>query len=125
MLEFSVLARKLAFEGLTYLGQVAPGAHAYGSRQAMHRTRAYHAAVLEPIAARGLPQEVLLLGHVHEKDGKVTRIEGFNGAEGQRWAERARVEIEKAGLLGEGVVFNATTPLRDCPVAWTQRAAGR
>lgn len=106
--------KRLSFGELVYLGEVGPGTFAYASRQAMHRVRAYHAAVLTPHAGRGPPQELLLVGHLHTSDGQVTRVEGFNGQEGQRWAERARDELAKSGLLPADAAIVLSQPLRDC-----------
>lgn len=121
MVPLSDLLPKLAFEHLSYLKEVAPGTHAYGMRQAMHRVRSYTTASLGPFAGRGAPQEVLLMGHLHVEAGLVKRIEGFNGQEGLRWAERAKKEIEKAGLLAPGFELKPMTPLQGCKDAKNPR----
>lgn len=121
MLPLSDLLPKLAFEHLTYLKEVAPGTHAYGMRQAMHRVRSYTTASLGPLASRGSPQEMLLVGHLHVEAGLVKRIEGFNGQEGQRWADRAQKEVEKAGLLAPGFEARPVTPLLACKDAKNPR----
>ncbi len=108
------LLRRLATEGLTFIGQIAPGVYGYGSRQAMHRARVYHAAVLQPFAARGLPQEMMLVGHLHVVGDLVVRVEGFNGQEGQRWAERAKGELAKAQALAPEANVSPSTPLNAC-----------
>ena len=108
------LLRKLAFDGVTFLKEVGQDAYGYGTRQAMTRVRAYQSAGLQPFAARGPLHETVLVGHVHVKGGLVTRIEGFNGPQGMRWAEKARGEVEKAGLLAPDAVVTPSTALRDC-----------
>lgn len=96
-------------------GEVAPGVFAFGAVRPMGRIRAYTSAGLGPFAGRGMPNEFMLMGHVHaEKDGRVTRIEGFNGPEGERWAKQAYDKLKAQGLA-EGVAFTANTPLRACP----------
>lgn len=124
MPELTDVLPKLTVSGVTYMKEVAPGTHAYASRQAMHRVRAYHTANLSPVGAGRYMQEMLLVGHVHVADGKVTRIEGFNGGEGSRWAEAARAKLEAAGLLAPDAEVVPATPLRACAAAWTT-SAGR
>lgn len=99
-----------------YLGEMAPGVHAYGITQAMGRVRAYQTAGLGPFAGRGLPQEKLLVGHIHtDSNGKVTHIEGFNGGSGERFAHAARDVLHQAGLLTPETAVEPTKGLRLCP----------
>jgi hypothetical protein len=98
------------------LGSVAPGVYAFGQNRPMGRIRAYSAAGLAPFAGRGAPSEFHLLGHVHVDDaGKVARVEGFNGAEGERWAKHVKDKLSAAGTLAEGATVQPLTPLRTCP----------
>ena len=98
------------------LGSVAPGVYAYGQVRPMGRIRAYSAAGLTPFAGRGAPSEFHLLGHVHvDPAGKAARVEGFNGAEGERWAKAAKEKLTATGMLGEGATVQPLTPLRSCP----------
>lgn len=98
------------------MGSVAPGVYAYGQVRPMGRIRAYSAAGLTPFAGRGAPSEFHLLGHVHvDAAGKAARVEGFNGAEGERWAKAAKEKLTTAALLAEGATVVPLTPLRACP----------
>lgn len=97
-------------------GLIAPGVYAFGQTRPMGRIRSYTSAGLGPFAGRGLPKEFHLLGHVHlDADGKVSKVEGFNGAEGERWAKNARDKLVAAGLLPEGAIVMPLAPLRGCP----------
>jgi hypothetical protein len=97
------------------LGSVAPGVYAYGQVRPMGRIRAYSAAGLTPFAGRGAPSEFHLLGHVHvDAGGKASRVEGFNGAEGERWAKAAKEKLTSTGMLAEGATVQPLTPLRTC-----------
>lgn len=97
-------------------GALAPGVYVYGSERPMGRIRAYSAAGLSPFAGRGAPREFHLLGHVHlDAEGKVARIEGFNGQEGERWAKQAKEKLEKSGGLAANAVVTLMAPLRSCP----------
>lgn len=106
---------ELEAANVSYRGEIAPRIHAYATERAMSRVRSYQTAGLQPIAARGPPVEVVLLAHVHEDAaGKVERIEGFNGTEGERLAERLRLELGKRGLLPPGALVRPNQPLREC-----------
>ena len=97
-------------------GPVAPGVYAYGSHRPMGRIRTYSSAGLAPFAGRGSQSEFHLLGHAHvDAEGKVTRIEGFNGAEGERWAKQAAEKLKANGGAAEGLVVEPLKPLRGCP----------
>ena len=97
-------------------GIVGPSVYAFGDVRPMNRIRAYTSAGLSPFAGRGNPTEFLLLGHVHvDADGKVERVEGFNGAEGERWAKEAKERLTKADALAPNAVIIPTTPLKQCP----------
>lgn len=97
-------------------GIVAPNVYAYGDVRPMNRIRAYTSAGLTPFAGRGNPTEFLLLGHIHiDPEGKVARVEGFNGLEGERWAAQAGEKLAKAGLLAEKAVVQPKMPLKLCP----------
>lgn len=97
-------------------GALAPGVYAYGADRPMGRIRAYSAAGLSPFAGRGAPKEFHLLGHIHlDAAGKVVRIEGFNGQEGERWAKQAKEKLEKSGELAANAVVTPMMPLRGCP----------
>lgn len=96
--------------------EVAPGVFAYGSFRPMGRIRAYSAAGLTPFAGRGSQSEFLLIGHVHtDPMGKISKLEGFNGLEGERWVKQAHEKATKAGLLAEGATATPKTALRGCP----------
>lgn len=96
-------------------GLVGPNTYAFGDVRPMNRIRAYTSAGLGPFAGRGNPTEFLLLGHVHvDEAGKVLRVEGFNGQEGERWAKLAGDRLAKAGLLPAGSVVQPVTPLKLC-----------
>jgi len=96
-------------------GQIAPGVWAFGAVRPMGRIRAYTSAGLTPFAGRGAPSEFLLLGHAHvDAAGAVTRVEGFNGQEGERWALAAKEKLAADGKLAAGAVVNPKTPLRGC-----------
>lgn len=96
-------------------GLVGPNVYAYGDVRPMNRIRAYTSAGLSPFAGRGNPSEFLLLGHVHvDAAGKVARVEGFNGNEGERWAKLAGDILTKSGSLAEKAVVQPVTPLKTC-----------
>lgn len=100
----------------TYAGEIAPGVHVFGATRPMGRIRAYSAAGLAPFPGRGAPSEFLLLGHVHlDGEGKATRVEGFNGAEGERWAKEARDKLASRGGLAADAAVTPLAPLRSCP----------
>lgn len=94
----------------------APGVHAFAERRAMHRVRSYTSAALSPFADRGV-QDLVLLGHLHVKEGKVVLVEGFNGQDGARWVEKALAALKAADLLDAKAVVRPETPLRGCPHA--------
>lgn len=97
------------------VGLAAPGVYAFGQNRPMGRIRAYTSAGLQPFAGRGLPSEFHLLGHVHvDADGAVQKVEGFNGAEGERWAKAAEGKLKAQGLLPPGAEVRPLTPLRGC-----------
>lgn len=97
-------------------GTVAPNVYAYGDVRPMNRIRAYTSAGLSPFAGRGNPTEFLLLGHVHvDAQGKVSRVEGFNGLEGETWAKQAGDKLAKAGVLADKAVVQPLMPLKLCP----------
>jgi hypothetical protein len=97
-------------------GVVGPSVYAFGDVRPMNRIRAYTSAGLSPFAGRGNPTEFLLLGHIHvDADGKVDRIEGFNGQEGERWAKEARERLAKTDALASNATLIPTTPLKQCP----------
>lgn len=96
--------------------EAAPGVHAFAERRAMHRVRSYTSAALSPFADRGV-QDLVLLGHLHLKDGKVALVEGFNGQEGARWAQKAADLLKANGLLAADAAVRAEMPLRGCPQA--------
>lgn len=96
--------------------EVAPGVYAFGAFRPMGRIRAYSAAGLTPFAGRGSQNEFLLIGHVHtDPMGKVAKLEGFNGMEGERWVKQAAEKLQKATLLAEGALVNGKAALRSCP----------
>lgn len=96
-------------------GIVGPNVYAFGDVRPMNRIRAYTSAGLSPFAGRGNPSEFLLLGHIHvDEDGKVSRVEGFNGAEGERWAKEAKERLTKSDSLAEGASVTPMTPLKHC-----------
>lgn len=98
------------------MGAVAQDVYAFGQVRPMGRIRAYSAAGLAPFAGRGAPSEFHLVGHVHlDAQGKVSRIEGFNGAEGERWAKASKDKLTPTGMLAEGAATVPLTPLRGCP----------
>ena len=95
---------------------VAPNVYAYGDVRPMNRIRAYTSAGLTPFAGRGNPTEFLLLGHVHvDSEGKVSRVEGFNGLEGEKWAKQAGEKLAKENALAEKAVVQPLMPLKLCP----------
>lgn len=97
------------------LGLVGPNVWAFGQSRPLGRIRSYTSAGLGPFAGRGLPSEIHLLGHVHMDDaGKVAKVEGFNGREGESWAKKARDRLTKEGALAEGAVIIPAAPLRGC-----------
>ena len=49
-----------------------------------------------------------------EGAGKAARVEGFNGAEGERWAKQAAEKLKANGGTAEGFVVEALKPLRGC-----------
>lgn len=109
-------ARQLETKDVKLQGEIAPGVLVFGAVRPMGRIRAYSAAGLSPFAGRGLQQEIHLLGHIHvDGSGKASRVEGFNGAEGERWAQHAHGVLSKADLLAPNAEFRAFTPLRGCP----------
>lgn len=96
-------------------GQIAPGVWAYGAVRPMGRIRAYTSAGLTPFAGRGAPSEFLLLGHVHvDAAGNATKVEGFNGLEGETWAKGAKDKLAKENKLAAGASVTPMTPLRGC-----------
>lgn len=96
-------------------GAIAPGVYAYGSHRPMGRIRTYSSAGLAPFAGRGAQKEFHLLGHVHvDASGKAVRVEGFNGAEGERWAKQAFEKLKANGGAAEGAVAEPLKPLRGC-----------
>jgi hypothetical protein len=96
--------------------EVAPGVFAFGSFRPMGRIRAYSAAGLTPFAGRGSQSEFLLIGHAHiDAANKITKLEGFNGLEGERWVKQAHEKAIKAGLLAPGATATGKTALRGCP----------
>lgn len=96
-------------------GLVGPNVYAFGDLRPMNRIRAYTSAGLSPFAGRGNPSEFLLLGHVHlDASGKVVRVEGFNGGEGERWAKEASEKLAKAGALAQTASVQPITPLKSC-----------
>lgn len=98
------------------MGLVGPNVYAFGQNRPMGRIRAYSAAGLAPFAGRGAPSEFHLLGHVHvDGAGRVSRVEGFNGAEGERWAKAAKEKLTANGTFAEGASVVPLTPLRACP----------
>lgn len=108
--------RTLEWDDVKHVGSVGPGVHAFGAKRPMNRIRAHSSAGLGPFAGRGTPSEVQLFGHVHvDGKGAITRVEGFNGAEGERWAKRAHAHLEETGALGPNAELVAFTPLRACP----------
>ena len=94
--------------------EISPGVHAFFERRAMHRVRSYTSAALGPFADRHV-QDMVLLGHVHVREGRATAIEGFNGQEGVRFAERASSALKAGGWLVEDAKVRPETPLRGCP----------
>lgn len=105
----------LELKDVKLMGAVSPGVYAYGQNRPMGRIRAYSAAGLAPFAGRGAPSEFHLLGHVHvDAAGKVSRVEGFNGAEGERWAKAAKEKLVATAMLAEGATVQPLTPLRAC-----------
>ena len=96
-------------------GTVGPNVYAFGDVRPMNRIRAYTSAGLGPFAGRGNPTEFMLIGHVHvDPAGKVARVEGFNGLEGERWAKEAGDKLRKAGHLAEEAVVQPVMPLKQC-----------
>src|SRR5207248_2558904 len=96
-------------------GEVAPRVHAFGANRPMGRIRTYSSAGLSPFAGRGAQTEFHLLGHVHLEGGLVARVEGVNGAEGERWAKQAFEKLKTIQGLAPGATLQAATPLRNCP----------
>lgn len=109
--------KRLEHEEAKLQGAVAPGVYAYGANRPMGRIRSYSAAGLTPFAGRGAQSEFLLLGHVHvDAANLITRVEGFNGQEGERWAKAADVKLKAAPeLLAPDAKITPLTPLRGCP----------
>lgn len=96
--------------------QVAPGVYAFGAVRPLGRIRAYTSAGLGPFAGRGMPSEFLLLGHLHlGSDGRVQRVEGFNGPDGEKWAKQAGDRAKAQDMADEKMVVVPLTPLRGCP----------
>lgn len=96
-------------------GVVGPGVYAFGDVRPMNRIRAYTSAGLTPFAGRGNPTEFMLIGHVHvDAAGKASRVEGFNGLEGERWAKEAGDRLAKLGQLAEGAIVQPLMPLKQC-----------
>ena len=97
------------------MGLAAPNVYAFGQNRPLGRIRAYTSAGLQPFAGRGLPSEFHLLGHVHvDPAGAVLKVEGFNGAEGERWAKAAETKLRAQNLLPAGAEVRPMTPLRGC-----------
>lgn len=95
--------------------EVGPNVFAFGAKRALGRIRAYSSAGLQPFAGRGMPTEFHLLGHAHfSPEGKLLRIEGFNGQEGERWARNAEAKLKAEGILPEDCVVQPAAPLRGC-----------
>lgn len=98
-----------------FQGPIAPGVYAYGSHRPMGRIRSYSAAGLTPFAGRGMQHEFHLVGHIHVDDqGRVLRVEGFNGQEGERWAKQAHEKLKTSSGLAEGATVEPTKALRGC-----------
>jgi hypothetical protein len=96
--------------------EVAPGVFAFGAFRPMGRIRAYSAAGLTPFAGRGSQNEFLLIGHVHvDAENKISKVEGFNGLEGERWAKSANEKAVAAALLAPGALVQPKAALRGCP----------
>ncbi|MEA3201561.1 MAG: hypothetical protein QOE90_2989 [Thermoplasmata archaeon] len=92
-----------------------PGVYAFGAVRPMGRIRAYTSAGLTPFAGRGAPSEFLLLGHVHvDANGLVSKVEGFNGQEGEAWAKAAKDKLAAENKLAPGAVVQPMAPLRGC-----------
>lgn len=92
-----------------------PGVYAFGAVRPMGRIRAYTSGSLTPFAGRGAPSEFLLLGHVHvDAAGLVTKLEGFNGQEGENWAIQAKAKLAGDGKLAPNAVVLPKAPLRGC-----------
>lgn len=109
------LLTELEHAEVFYRGEIAPGVHIFGAERPMGRIRAYTSAGLQPFGGRGNPSEFLLLGHVHVlPDAKVTRVEGFNGQEGEKWAKQAHEKLAKKDALADNAVVTYFTPLRNC-----------
>lgn len=110
------LLMELEADEAKYRGEIAPGVHIFGSDRPMGRIRAYSSAGLQPFGGRGAPNEFHLLGHIHlTPDGaKVTRVEGFNGAEGEKWAKQAHEKLAKKDALTDDAKLTLFTPLRNC-----------
>lgn len=109
------MLRDLEHEDSKHQVEIAPGVHAFGAMRPMGRIRTYSSAGLAPFAGRGAQSEFLLLGHVHVNgEGQVTRVEGFNGAEGERWAKQAFEKLKVTRGLAEGATYQGLTPLRNC-----------
>lgn len=99
-----------------YQGEIAERVYAFGAQRPMGRIRAYTSAGLQPFGGRGAPSEFHLLGHIHlDKDGKVTRVEGFNGLEGEAWAKQAHVKLVSKNALSIDAVVQPLAPLKACP----------
>lgn len=95
---------------------VGPNVYAFGDVRPMNRIRAYTSAGLSPFAGRGNPTEFLLLGHIHvDANGKVSRVEGFNGQEGEKWAKEAKERLTKLDALAPDAVVQPLMPLKQCP----------
>lgn len=94
----------------------APGVFSFAERRAMHRVRSYTSAALSPFADRGV-QDMVLLGHLHTKEGKVVLVEGFNGQDGIRWTEKALAILKANDLMAPAATVRPETPMRGCPQA--------
>lgn len=116
MMDVAERLRALEAGEVKLAAEVAPGVYAFGAKRPLGRIRAYSSAGLTPFAGRGLPNEFHLIGHVHVQAGRVTRIEGFNGGEGERWARAAHERaVAVTDLLAENAQVIPATPLRGCP----------
>ena len=110
------LLRDLEDKEAKHQGEIAPRVHAFGAMRPMGRIRTYSSAGLSPFAGRGAQSEFHLLGHVHldAASNLVARVEGFNGAEGERWAKAAFEKLRAMQGLALGATVQGLTPLRNC-----------
>jgi hypothetical protein len=110
------MLRDLENAEVKHHGEVGPRAHAFGANRPMGRIRTYSSAGLAPFAGRGAQSEFHLLGHVHldAAESLVVRVEGFNGAEGERWAKQAFEKLKTMQALAPNATLSALTPLRNC-----------